>query len=431
MAEEPKENQEAAPSPASAPVDSALLERAKGASDIPLPDEEPSWALTTVGKSAGKKRLFGLLKSKELNYETMADLRKASIMSPGNTMIEVQRLRKIYPSEPSLLMLSATCSSGMMLNSSSKKGILEGLKSACKDAGGALMADGISLYNIDAFLNIYFNYLSRLKREQATVYKLVQADHRLDSEKKKLTKSISTVEYLLGEKSKNQAIIGHLKKKLKSSTYTTIWGFSEIRAAIKAVEGGRNKEETPIGSSLEMVSHLYAVLIALSRVPIAAPIVDTLLEMFPDANISLFLRKRSVIGIRRVTAMKTAQAQGDRNNLAKHATTMFKECGMVISKIEGQAIKQSFEAEPYLNVALAVQMTAGLLHPEEQVQRLEYALKIMQSLIKLDMSKSHKYTEIAKAHTHSLNNMIDTFREVSEGNPEASSDSEKNSSDEE
>jgi len=399
-------------------IDPILLERAKKASGLPLPAIDDSWGLTKVPKSASKKRLFGLLKPKELGYEMMADLRKASIMSPGNTMMEVQKLRKSHPSEPSLLMLSATCASGMMLNSASSRGIMDGLKAACRDAGGALLADGLSLYNLDAFLNIYFNYLNRYKREQAAVYKLVQNDHRLDSEKRKIGKAIGAVEYLHAEKAKNQAILGHLKKKLKSSLYTSVWHSMEIRSAIKAVEAGKNKEETSIGTAIEMVSHLYAMLIALARVPMATPVVDSLLELFPDGNINLFLRKRSVIGIRRMSAVKLAQALGDRKAVAQQASLMFKECAMVLGKIEGQVVKQSFEAEPYINAALAAQITTGLLHPEEQIQRLEFALKTMQNLIRFDMSKGHRYTEAANTYTHSLNNMIATFQGPSAGSGE-------------
>lgn len=391
------------------PVDPQLLERIKEAKALPLPEEDTSWDLPRVAKTKTKGRFFGLLKNKEISFETLAELRKSAVMSPGNTLMEVQALRKKYPGDPTLMMLSATCTNGMVMNSSSKKGVLDGLKGATKEAGAALLNDGLSLFNCDNFLAIYYNYLNRLKREQTSVLKQVITDPRLDGEKMKVGKALSVVDYLNGDKSKNQAIMGHLKKKIKSSKFTTPWTQMDIRGAIKAVENNQLKEEFPIGTAQELVSFTYAVLVAFARIPVLWPVVEQTLEFFSENNNALYLRKRSIIGVKRINSVKIAQARQDRNAMAKHAMVLFKESLAVLGKIEGQPVRQPYESEPYFNVALAAQVSLGSLHPEEQLNLLRTALKHMENLIKLDMSKNHRYTEAAKQHTHLLTDLITKF----------------------
>ena len=227
--------------------------------------------------------------------------------------------------------------------------------------------------------------------------------------KKKLLKNTAVVDYLLGEKPKAVAIMGHLKKKIKSSKFTTPWEFAEMRSAYKAIETNQTKEEFGIGTANELVGYVYAMTVAFARIPMLAPLVDTLLEMIPETNHSLLLRKRSIVGVKRINAAKIAQARGDRNALGKHALTLFKDSQAVLSKIEGQAVKQPYESEPYFNLALAAQLSMGAVHPEEQLKMLNLALKAMEQLIRFDMSKEHKFTEVAKNHTHSIANMISRF----------------------
>ncbi|MDT8445427.1 MAG: hypothetical protein RRB13_00860 [bacterium] len=402
-------------------IDPALLERIKEALPLPIPDEDNSWDLPKLAKGKEKGALFGLLKKKELPFETLAELRKSAVMSPGNTLLEVQRLRKKFPSDATLMMLSATCTNGMMTNSSSKKGVLEGLKGATREAGGALLADGLSLFNCDNFLAIYYNYLNRLKREQAAVIKQIINEPRLNSEKLNIGKSLSACDYLSGDKTKNQAIMGHLKKKIKSSKFTTPWSFNDIRGALKAIEANNLKEEFGIGTAQELVSFTYAVMVAFARIPMLWPVVETVLEMFPENNMPLFLRKRSVIGVRRINHVKIAQARQDRTAMAKSASALFKESLAVLGKIEGQPVRQPYESEPYFNLALAAQIAMGTLHPEEQLNLLRTSLKYMENLIKLDMSKNHRYTETAKQYTHMLSEMINSFGGDGSGDGQAAS----------
>ncbi|OGG93242.1 MAG: hypothetical protein A2508_01205 [Candidatus Lambdaproteobacteria bacterium RIFOXYD12_FULL_49_8] len=405
---QPSEGQ-APPVSGSLQIDPVLIERTKEALQLPLPDIDSSWKITASARSQEKGRFFGLLKKKELSFDQIADLRKGAMMSPGNTLIEVKNLRKKFPNDSTLMMLSATCTNGMIMNSSSKKGVIEGMKNASKEAGTALMSNGISLFNADNFFAIYFNYLSRLKREQASVYKALLSEPRLESDKRKLAKFIQVTDYLLSEKTKIHAVTGHLKKKIKSSKFSTTWDHMSIRQAFKHVESGANKEDCGLATAIEMVSFTHALMVSFARVPILAPLVDQMLDMIPESSTPLYLRKRSVLMTRRVGFIKIAQNVGDRNTMAKHAVSLFKEAQTTIAKIEGQPVKQSYESEPYFNLALGAQMCMGLLHPEEQINYLKDALKGMETLVKLDMSKDHKYTESAQAHTHKITDFISTL----------------------
>ena len=74
-----------------------------------------------------EKRILGIFKKKSLSPEELKDLRKSSIQSPGNTRIKIQKLKKQYPNNAMLYMLSAICTHGMLMNSSNEREMLRAM----------------------------------------------------------------------------------------------------------------------------------------------------------------------------------------------------------------------------------------------------------------------------------------------------------------
>lgn len=148
-------------------INPELLKKIKESLTIPIPDRDESWqieGLTNPLKS--EKKILGIFKKKSLSPEELKDLRKSALQSPGNTRTKIHKLKKQYPDNSVLFMLSAVCTHGMLMNSSNQREVLRGLKIATKEAATALLSNGISVYNCDNFFKIYFSYIDRHKRFQ-------------------------------------------------------------------------------------------------------------------------------------------------------------------------------------------------------------------------------------------------------------------------
>jgi len=389
-------------------VNPELIKKIKEALATPLIEKDEFWAIQEISSaSKSDSKLLGLFKKKSLSPEEIKDLRKSAIQAPGNTRARIQKLKKQYPSNGVLFMLSAICTHGMLLNSSNQKEVLRGLKIATKEAAIALSSNGISVYNCDNFFKIYFTFVDRFKRFQIKTYDTIKIDPRLDNQKNKLMSAMQIVDQLSSEKSKVLNVINHMKKKLKSSQYIVVFDFLRIKEAIRHIENGEIKQRVLIGTAAEVVAYVYALAIAFARTPILWGLTEELLKLFPETNRSLLLRRISVNSIRNFLKFKLATIEMDRDNMALIGKKILKESMHGVQKLEGQSLYQSYETDPFFNIAFIAEMTVGLYKEDDHRKIIDTAISAIDSLIKRDMSKNHVFTEPAQNHSHKLQNLRD------------------------
>lgn len=395
--------QKAQQSKSSFSIDPELLKRINETLSLPIPGKDDFWKIEKVAGASQDKKLLGFFKRKGLSIDEVKELRKAAIQSPGNTRTRINKLKKQYPNNPVLYMLSAICTNGMLLNSSNQKEVFRGLKMSAKEAAMALVSNGVSVYNCENFFRIYFTMVDRFKRQQVRIYEMISPDPRLEKYKKQLIVAMRVCDQLLSDKSRVFNVLNHMKKKLKSSLYAAYFSFSMVSDAAKYIELGKPKEKLQMGTASEVIAYIYALCVAFARIPFLTILVDEILELLPDSNKPILLRKISIRSVRNFSRFRIATIESDRDQMAKIGKQIFKDNMAGVQKLEGQSLYQSYETDPFFNLAYVAEMTFGLYKPDDHAKILETALKAVESVIKRDMSKDHVFTELANSHTHKLN----------------------------
>lgn len=384
--------------------DSELLEKIKDSLKIPAPQKDDFWKIGDAEDGIKKqKRVLGIFNKKSLNEAEVNELRKQAIQSPGNTRTQLQKLKKRYPNNGLLLVLSAMCTYGMLLNSSNQREVVRGLKMATKEAAQALLMNELSVYNLEQFIRIYFAFLDRFKRMQIRTYEKVLPDPRLDGPKREILNAMQIVDQMLSEKNRLQKIINHLKKKLRSSKYITNFKFMKIREAANHIANGNPKEKCEMGTASETIAYVHAIASSLARIPILSPLVDKVLEQLPDSNKMFLLRKISLNSTRNLSKFRMASAEGDRVAMTRLGKLILKENVNAILKLEGQSLYQPFETDPFFNLAFVAEMTVDLYSSQDHHKILSTAIGAMDAVIQRDMSKNHAFTESATHFQNKLN----------------------------
>ena len=384
-------------------VDPNLVDMVEKAKKIPMPSKDDYWNVQVDLKTQKYKKVLGIFKKKDISLQDVNQLRKSAIQSPGNTRVIVNKLIKKHPQDSTLLMISAICTHGMLMNSSNQKEMVPGLKSAVKECIRALMNDGISVYNCENFLRIYFTMIDRLKRLQIKTYNVIMHDPHLEQSKNIITHAMRISDLLCADKSKSMNVIAHLKKKLKTTTfYTANISFVDINNAVRLVEQGRSKEKCGIALAEELIAYIYALLIAFARIPILATFVSQILNLFSSTNRALFLRKVSVRSACNLTLFKIAVIESQPKQMQKLGQIILKENMVAVKKLEGHPLHQIFETDPFFNIAIIAELTYGLFKRDDQLKILTTAIQAVENVIKHDMTKNHIFTESAKTHTHRL-----------------------------
>ncbi|MBU2510827.1 hypothetical protein KJ966_05800 [bacterium] len=397
--------------------DSSINTRFKEAMAIPVPANHDHWFIEDLRREGKKEGVLAkFLKKKALGVNEINDLKKEAIQSPGNTRTKIQKLKKLYPYNSELYMLSAVCTNGMLMNSSNRDEVLRGLRFAVKEAATCLLNNGISLYNCESFFAIYFVMLDRFKRAQAKAHGLLTEDPKLVSLRNQLAPAMKSVDFMLSEKSKVVNVINHLKKKLKSSNYTALFDSTDIQEAANNIEKGKPKEPCKFGTATEMMSYVYALSMTFAHTPLLTRLVEKILKLIPDKDVSLLARKISISSIRRFGTFKLALAEQNKDEMIRIAQTILRENKMGLSKMGGQALYHSYEADLFLNLAYVVELTPGLFPPKEYIEMADKAIEAMQVLMEKDMSKEHSFTESAKTHLRRLNQLreenLDTVKKT-------------------
>ena len=382
----------------------ADLEIAQG---LPLPKQNSYWHMEpSASLQKGKKSVLGLFKKKELTEEELSTLRQESENAPGRARVKVQMLSKKYAASSALLMLSAICSYRMIKNSSNRRGVLDGLKSSARESAYALLNDGLSLYNIETFFTIYFEYLAKLKRFQVATYKTLSESVGMKGSKDKLSISIKVCGRLLDEKDRAFSVLSRVKGKFKSSSYVLPWLFGDIQMAAKKIEQGEYKAVCGPAEARETLVYTMALADIFARIPPLSPLVDAILKLIPESNNALFLRKTSVLTTHTFTQLELAVQEGDMDAMRSLGKQIFQTASESVHRINNQPIKQSYEADPYFHLSRVAVLTFGAFEPHEQKTIILASIKAMKKVVKLDMSKNHAYTDSASTMVTKLSDLM-------------------------
>lgn len=388
------------------PADARLLEDINLAMKLPIPETDDFWSMEEGRVLKGRQRLLKFFKKKELTEDELSTLRQEAESAPGRARVKIQMLTKKYAKSTALIMLGALCTYRMVMNSSNRKHVMEGLKSASRDAAYVLVNDGISLFNVETFFLIYFDYLAKVKRFQIATYKTLRETASYKASRKKLATSLKVCDSLLDEKNRAMKVLGQIKGKFKSSSYTVPWGFLDIQAAGKKVEQSEYKVICGPAEARETLVYSLALTDLFARIPILTPLVETLVKIVPESTTSLSLRKSAILITRMFTQLNIAIQEENMEKKRALGRQIFQSSNENIKRIANKPIKQSYEADPYFFLSRVALLTFGSYNAKEQKIILLSSLKAMQHAAKLDLTKNHVYTESAQNMARKISNLL-------------------------
>ncbi|MDT8446688.1 MAG: hypothetical protein RRB13_07305 [bacterium] len=380
------------------------IKRLEEALQLPLPQRDDFWkiSLPSTSRFSGKK-IFKVFQ-KELPEDEIIALRKEAAQSPGKTMAQLQKLKKMHPYNPNLLMLSAICTHGINMNSSNPSAMFGALKQANKDAASALIFDGMSLYNFENFFRLYHLLLERYKRQFDKLSREFRGD-KAALARAKMEFGSSMLDLLTDEMVKGRAVVGHLKKKIMANAYAHGINFERIERAAQSIEAGKPKEPVGYFTANETISFTYAFGVAAAKVPLLHPLVDRLMDAIPSLTSALAIRKVSIQSVRHFSLFRIAEAEKNEERMRRVAKVIFQENHSAMLKMENQPVNQPFEADPYLNLGLITYKCEGLFQPAEQAKMVATALTAAETLVRKDQTKTKAFTEAAQAHVRRLSSM--------------------------
>lgn len=398
-------NSETTPQKANSPMELQLVEDSKLAMDLPVAEQNSYWTISAPSAAPKKNRLLSFLKRQNLSEEELIQLRTDIESVPGKAKVKIQDLLKENPHNADLMLLYSLCTYRMVFNSSNRKGALEGLRTAVKGAASALLNDGISLYNCEKFLVIYFEYLNRLKRFQVTTYRSLGETVRQQELRKQLEATIKMCDNLYDEKKRGIKVLNQIKGRFKSSSYSVPWKFEHIRLAGKKLEKDDPRYICGPLESKQLIVLMMAMMDMFARIPVLFPLVEMVLGLIPEGTLDLYLRKASVQSRRAFTQLGLLIQEGDRDRMRNLGRQIYKSNFGILQQIRTHHVKQAFEADPYYNLCRATIMTFGLYKEEEQTEMLQTSIKSIKQLIELDQSKTKSFGPLAEKIEAKLSNL--------------------------
>jgi len=389
-------------------IPTVVLKRLEETMLLPIPGIYSYWNISEqIVKQAEKnEKRFGIFKKKELPQKTATELREQASESPGNTRIKILKLKKKFPENSTLGMLSAVCREQMMINSATeKKDRLIMLRSITREAAKALSNDGASIYNCESFLKIYFSLMDHFKRNQVNFYGVIHQDLEMEPIKKHVVLAMKYRELITVEQEKLNRMIAHLKNKFRSSTYVSPIDYKLIHTAIQAVDKGEEEKKLSIGIARDIVSATYAIGVIFAHIPVMSTMVDNIINLFPSANIKFQLRKVSIKSIRNFMNLKLASVTQNGDQMRAIAREIFRENKACVQAMKGIPIRHAFESDPFMNLAYLTVLSVGLFKQEEKKRLVDSAISAMRQVMTNDRSSTQKLTVMAGDHLVKLTTM--------------------------
>lgn len=372
-------------------ADERLQAEIKLSLQLPRPESDPYWILTQRALVKEQKGFLGIFKKKDITEEQLVSLRKQVENSPGQGKIKIQNYLKKFPDNNTLKILDALCAHRMIMNSADRKNVVETLKTSTKDAAEVLINNGISLFNIETFFQIYFEYLYRIKRFQVTTYNTVKAGVSYKSAIKGLAISIKVCDVLLGEKNRCVTVLNQIRGRFKSSEYIAPWDLQDIKKAARLVESKKITAISGPAKAGDLLLYSLAFTDLFARIPIMNPLVKTILKLIPEYDPALVLKKKSIVTVQLFKKLNLAIQEENIDQKRKLGRLIFKETSRDIEMIASQPITSNHQAEPYFSMSRVTLQTFGSYNAEQQQEMLQASMNAMKQVIKLDQSKNHVY----------------------------------------
>ena len=372
-------------------TEKALVE----ATIVLIPKIDSYWKVSNL--FAKKKKMKVNLKG-DISDKKLDQLRLTAFKTPGSTKMDIQKMLTIHPRSRDLYMLSAICTNKMLQNTrGDNKDIVDGLKLGVIDAATAVVSDGLSLYNLQHFFEIYFRYLEKLKRLQVSVYSTVNSDGPYAALRMNLSYAMQINDLLFEKKEGCANMLAFISKNFnKSSQMHTRFDLLSIKRAVEYIKAGLPTKNMEHGTADEMVNMTMGILQTLVKVPILEPFVDQAIKYLGSTTPAMRLKIVGVHSSRLLFEFRLAVILREVDTMKKLGYRVFKLNLAMIKSVKKRSIRHQSEFAPYQNLINAIEFSANVLEKNTLIEMCETAIKWLSNVGALDTSKEYKYVKIAE-----------------------------------
>ncbi len=379
---------------------------------IPVPSLDPTWKINNLHKSGNRSR--GRKNNADLSQKKIAHFRDMAFKTPGTIRLEVNKLIRKYPKNENLYMVSGI-STYLMLKNSVGEGqdIIDGMQLALRDATAAILTNGITLFNLKAFFEVYFGFLEKLVVIQKRAWQPHKNELHYGTLLKNIDYAVQIVE-LLAEKNKEAFnLIGNLTKNFnKTSIANPSFEFLVIKRAMDYLNAGMGAKKMDQGTADQVVEWSFAIVKVLSKIPILEPIVQELIRYLSSSKTEFRLQYVSILSNRFFFEFKLNMILRELDKMRAIGRKIFTLNRSLLANFPNRSIQKNFEFEPYLNIALITEFALNLFKKSEQELMLSVSYKLLERVTLLDHTEKRIYMKEASDLMRRLDHLLDADNDL-------------------
>jgi len=248
-----------------------------------------------------------------------------------------------------------------------------------------LYNEGVSIFNANWFMTIYFKYLELLKERLSKEYDfgLHHADAEVRKSSERLYMKILKISRMM--QVKNQLVsLTSLNNKLKgNSILTEVISLHEIKLSCQAVAGKNPNKKLYTGKTANSVIYVTLVLNSLfARIPMLKEMVSKTLKTIPDLNRDFILQKQMIVNNGYLNDFLLAMASGNQEHAKTISDNMYRQCRKSIEYyLENALLTQPHEVDLFTKAAWISKEARVINSDEENKKRLRQSDEYMNILI--------------------------------------------------
>ncbi|MDX2471790.1 MAG: hypothetical protein QNL04_14565, partial [SAR324 cluster bacterium] len=367
-----------------------------GATLVLIPNVDPYWKVDNIFKKKKSIKSQLIFKS-EISEKKLEKLRESAPKTPGATRMEVKKFLEVNHRNRDLYMLSAICTNKMLKNTKGeKKDIVDGLKLAVIDAATAVVSDGLSLYNLQHFFEIYFRFLEQLKVYQTRVYASVNSEGPYAELRVNLSNAMQINDLLYEKKEGCFNMLSFVSKNFnKSSQMHTRFDLLSIRRGVEYINAGLATKKMELGTAEEVINTVMGILTTLVKVPILEPFIEQATKYLGGSNSTMKLKVVGIHSSRLLFEFRVAVILREMDTMKKLARRVFQLNLALIKTVKKRSIRHQSEYDPYQNLAHAIEFSANVMDKSTQETMIKTAVKWLGNVSALDSSKDIKFARNA------------------------------------
>ena len=377
------------------------------ATAVLVPKIDPYWVVANILKKKVSIKNQMSFKS-EVSEKKIEKLRESALKTPGATRMEVKKLLEYNPKNRDLYMLSAICTNKMLKNTTgNKQDVVDGLKLGVIDAATAVVSDGLSLYNLQHFFDIYFRFLEQLKIHQIRVYATLNAQGPYASLRENLSDAMQITDLLFEKKEGCLNMLSFINKNFnKSSQMHTRFDLLSIRRGVEYINAGLPTKKMELGTAEEVVNNVLGILQTLVKVPVLEPFIESATKYLGGSNSTMKIKIVGIHSSRLLFEFRIAVILRDVDTMKKLATRIFNLNLSLIKTVKKRSIRHQSEFEPYQNLAYAIEFSASAMGKSKLIEMIKVAIPWLSNVGGLDTSKDHKFGQIADETVMRLDTLL-------------------------